>query len=223
LKQFNLAGWIGERGFEETLAWLLAPLGCLVAIAKPEERLPHIGAVRVKPDEHQDWHEKFKGLHSECAAVVVQAGRGAGLMWELEYVFAGHAEDAHPFKPILLCFPEQRPNGPSAEETYDLFKSECPAMRRLALPSRLDKACFVWCRSPRNGVALPPMPRSLKQYGLDANLAGFSGVYSTFDEVVPGLGPVIDDYLDRGNRHAKWVYAFFILLAIVIILSIVFG
>jgi hypothetical protein len=68
------------RSAEQIVTELVAPLGPVVAIARPGERLPALGAARISTDE---WKDRVIRL-MECARLVVlQVGLTPGFLWEM--------------------------------------------------------------------------------------------------------------------------------------------
>lgn len=74
------------RTEEERLARAFAQIGPLVAIGRPGEPLPPAGAPRVYVGN--DWQRTVRELLDRAQLVLVGAGRGDGLRWELELVSA---------------------------------------------------------------------------------------------------------------------------------------
>ena len=79
---------LGEKTAEDNLSGMLAPFGPVVAIGRPEEEMPEVGAARIYVgDDH--WQDLIKDLLSDRGALAVfQAGGTKGLRWELESVAA---------------------------------------------------------------------------------------------------------------------------------------
>jgi hypothetical protein len=72
---------------EEQLAEVLKPFGELVAIGRPGERLPKPGAARrYVPDE--EWKDVVTEQMRSARLVVIRAGSGEGLLWELKQAVA---------------------------------------------------------------------------------------------------------------------------------------
>ena len=83
----RLTGWLNYAASvspEQELALILARVGPVIAIGRPGERLPELGAARryVSDDE---WQEVIRGLITEAALVVIRAGDTPNLWWELEH------------------------------------------------------------------------------------------------------------------------------------------
>jgi hypothetical protein len=68
---------------EEQLAEALQPFGDLVAIGQPGERLPLPGAARIYASE-EEWKEVVSRQMRAARLVVIRAGVGENLFWELK-------------------------------------------------------------------------------------------------------------------------------------------
>jgi hypothetical protein len=72
---------------EQELADLLDSAGPLIAIGKPGESLPELGAARLYVS-HDRWQAEVLRLMARSALVVLRLGESAGVLWELEQVLA---------------------------------------------------------------------------------------------------------------------------------------
>jgi hypothetical protein len=72
---------------EQELAVVLGRLGPVVAIGRPGEPLPELGAARMYVDDAH-WQETVRGLIARARLVVVRAGPTDNLWWELEQAMA---------------------------------------------------------------------------------------------------------------------------------------
>jgi hypothetical protein len=75
-----------QSGFtteEEQLADVLRPFGQLIAIGQPGEPLPIPGATRVYASD-SEWQNVVLQRMKAASLVVIRAGAGAGLLWELK-------------------------------------------------------------------------------------------------------------------------------------------
>jgi hypothetical protein len=68
---------------EEELAAFLRRLGPVVAIGKPGEPLPELGAARLYVP-HDAWQAKVRSLMAQAGLVVVRVGTSPGVLWEIE-------------------------------------------------------------------------------------------------------------------------------------------
>lgn len=97
------------RTEEERLARAFAQIGPLVAIGRPGEPLPPAGAPRVYVGD--DWQHTVRELLGRAQLVLIGAGRGDGLRWELELVRA----TVDPRRVVILL--------PFGTWEYDRFRS----------------------------------------------------------------------------------------------------
>lgn len=72
---------------EQELAWIMSRIGPVVAIGKPGEHLPPLGAARVYVDDN-NWRDTIAQLMDQAAVVVVRAGDTTNLWWEIEEAVA---------------------------------------------------------------------------------------------------------------------------------------
>jgi len=72
---------------EQELALNLRRIGPVIAIGKPGETLPELGAARLYAP-HDRWQEIVFGLLDRAAMVVVRVGTSAGVLWEVDQVLA---------------------------------------------------------------------------------------------------------------------------------------
>ncbi len=117
---------------EQFLIRQFAPLGRVVAIGEPGERLPQLGADRgyVPVD---DWQDTVSGLIRGAHAVLISAAPGPGTVWE----FLQALHTVPPARLVLLVY------GTPAD--YDAFRAA--AAREYAVRSAADPAAW------------PPLPR----------------------------------------------------------------
>jgi TM2 domain-containing membrane protein YozV len=72
---------------EQEMADLLDAVGPVVAIGKPGEPLPELGAARLYVSDDQ-WQAKVQELMKKARLVVVRLGSSPGLLWEIEQTLA---------------------------------------------------------------------------------------------------------------------------------------
>ncbi|HMQ64835.1 MAG TPA: hypothetical protein PJ992_00975 [Arachnia sp.] len=69
--------------FEELLVWILKLFGPVVAIGRPGEGLPELGAVRTYWSDDQ-WQDAVRQTAMRCRGIVLIAGSSEGLKWEMD-------------------------------------------------------------------------------------------------------------------------------------------
>ena len=67
---------------EQEMAFILDRIGPVIAIGKPGERLPELGAARLYVGDHE-WQAVVGGWIDRAALVVLRAGETEGLWWEV--------------------------------------------------------------------------------------------------------------------------------------------
>lgn len=72
---------------EEELAAIFERLGPVVAIGKPGEELPELGAARLYVS-HDAWQAKVQALMQVAGLVVIRVGSSPGVLWEIEQALA---------------------------------------------------------------------------------------------------------------------------------------
>jgi hypothetical protein len=103
-------GWLIGRGgfttFEELISRVLADCGPVIAIGRPGETVPPLGAARFWV-RNQDWQARVEELLEKCQLVVMILGRTSGddgLAWEIERLFAINQPEK-----FVLVIPPLRP------------------------------------------------------------------------------------------------------------------
>jgi len=166
--------------YEELVAKLLTPIGPVIAIGRPGEFLPELGAARTYTTD-DDWQSWVLTRHKECSMVLLQAGRSAGLLWEVERVF--HRDT---FKPTLFCFPPDKPGGPPPEDLFLNFKGLLAATG-LSLPESLGKSYCLWFPEPHRCELVPRGVRGIIPRTQNRLAPGFKGVWSLLEPTFPGI------------------------------------
>jgi hypothetical protein len=108
---------------EEQLAEVLRPFGDLVAIGRPGEPLPLPGAVRMYATE-AEWKELVLNRMRSASLVVIRAGAGPGLAWEVREAFA----TLKPKQLVILVL------NASLDE-YRVFADQVRSLAGLTLPT----------------------------------------------------------------------------------------
>jgi hypothetical protein len=137
---------------EESIADQFRPFGPLVAIGKPGEALPQLGASRNYYSD-AEWHAAALELMRDALLIVVIAGVSPGLRWELEAIArAGHQSK------LLVLMPE-----PHRRRRWDVITGE---LRDVAgfdgLPRDVPKGLLCIHASPGVSSTLLSAPQSGK-------------------------------------------------------------
>jgi hypothetical protein len=108
---------------EEQLAAAVQPFGDLVAIGRPGESLPVPGAARRYASD-AEWQDVVIAQMRSAPLVILRAGLGDGLLWELERA----VREVPPQRLLVLVF-----NIPSDE--YEAFRAQVKARLGMLLPA----------------------------------------------------------------------------------------
>jgi hypothetical protein len=81
------AGTLTLTSPEQELAFILQRVGPVVAIGKPGERLPELGAARLYAS-HDSWQQTVIDMLDRSALVLMRLGSSPGVLWELDRVLA---------------------------------------------------------------------------------------------------------------------------------------
>ena len=106
---------------EEQLARVMNQIGPFVAVGKPGERLPEIGAARMYL-KNEEWQARVLELMEKAQLVVLRAGRTEGLWWEV----ATAAKTVKPEKLVFLL--------PYNGAQYEAFRQRAESFLPCRLP-----------------------------------------------------------------------------------------
>lgn len=132
--------------FEEILVDILRTQGPVVAIGRPGEAVPELGAVRTYwPDDQ--WQDAVRLTANRCLAVVLLAGASDGLAWELENLRQWGLLG----KTLVLLPPD-----PDADRSRERLGKVLDFLAPGAPPCDLEMAPVLWTgiRIMPNGVAV---------------------------------------------------------------------
>ena len=82
-KAASLLSYAASVSPEQELAFILDRVGPVIAIGKPGERLPELGAARRYVADDR-WRDVVHAMMREAALVVIRAGETQNLWWEIE-------------------------------------------------------------------------------------------------------------------------------------------
>lgn len=120
-KQVGTASLVAVLSEEEQLASVLGRLGPFVAIGRPGEKLPQLGAARKYVTDEQ-WQQTVGELMDRARLVVFRAGDSEGLAWEIEQAGRRLA----PWRIIIIV--------PFGKKKYDRFRPTAERALGRALP-----------------------------------------------------------------------------------------
>lgn len=121
---------ISKRTEEEHLALVFSQIGPFLAIGKPGEPLPELGASRLYV-EQGEWKETVLNFLMDAKIVVLRIGQSPGFWWEFE-----KALKIFPLDHLVLLIPDN-------EETYSKFRLRAAAHFLHPLPEPRDNGSFA--------------------------------------------------------------------------------
>jgi hypothetical protein len=128
-----------EKTYEQRLARTLREVGPFVAVGDPTERLPMIGAARIYAAD-EDWQEKVDELTDRAGVLLLQAGEGDGLAWEVRHVVEQDAPER-----VILSLPlHAERKEQSRQERYDDFRRRSADAFPRPLPETIGHCQFLY-------------------------------------------------------------------------------
>jgi hypothetical protein len=143
------------RTYEEHFARVLGKFGPFVAIGRPGEPLPELGAGRVYVEDDV-WQQRVQELMENAAVVLLTVGDSGGLQWELEQAVALAGPER------LLLFvpfgssPDQRAQASARQSAYDAFRLWAQNVLPRGLPAQIGDSCFIYFAKDWTPLLLPP-------------------------------------------------------------------
>lgn len=128
-----------EKTYEERLARTLRRIGPFVAVGDPTESLPLIGAARVYAAD-EEWQETVDELTARAGVLLVHAGEGDGLAWEVQHVTELDAPER-----VILSLPLlAKRKEPSRQERFDAFRRRSGDAFPRPLPETIGHCQFLY-------------------------------------------------------------------------------
>jgi hypothetical protein len=159
---------------EEFLVSLLDPLGPVIAIGRPGEKIPPVGAARMYLGD--EWKEVVQDLLKQSQLILMFAGTTSHFEWELQRVFQND-----PFVPTILILPFfQR----YRQDEVDRFVSMFAEATGLRLSSDLRKTRAAYFPSASEAV-------EIRDSGSPDDRA--------LDDLNPFLGPIAQIMENKGR------------------------
>ncbi len=122
---------------EEQMVADLGRVGPVVAIGRPGERLPTLGAARAYVSD-ADWQDVVTQLAAHAALVVLRIGNTPGFWWEFERAIA--LADR---RRVVLFLPDDKHDAAARAAAYESFRSRAGALLPQPLPVRLDRDSVI--------------------------------------------------------------------------------
>jgi hypothetical protein len=127
------------KTYEERLAHALRKIGPFVAVGNPAERLPLLGAARMYAAD-EDWQAAVGDLIGRAAVVLLHAGEGHGLDWEVHHVI----DRGLPERTILSLPLDAKRGEPSRQERYAAFRRRSDGIFPRPLPEAIGHCQFAY-------------------------------------------------------------------------------
>lgn len=136
--------------YEERLSKALRPLGPFIAIGRPKERIPELGAAKMYLND-ESWQNDVGTLAENAALIVLHLGVSEGILWELQTVLTF-------VKPqqIILSLPMNRRGTALDVETYNEVCEMISTILSLPSPDNVGKARFICFDNDWNPILLKP-------------------------------------------------------------------
>ena len=155
LRSFEVDSRGGMRSiepYERLLRAVFEPIGPLIAIGRPGERLQSLGAARLYVGD--DWREIVHHLMRQSRLVILRIGETEGFWWEVEQVAS-----RLPRQNILFFLPKDRDSA-SRRRLYQAFRDRAAPLFGGLLPEALDDAEFLgFDPDGRPRLCVPREPR----------------------------------------------------------------
>lgn len=168
---------------EQALSRLFSYFGPFIAIGRPGERLPPLGAARDYL-ANADWKAAVGSLIERAQFVIIRVGDSDALLWEFATVVA----QCSPLRVALYC-PIDAMWGKrrrAREEIYARFRLRTAHLLPRSLPDKLGMAEMVMFRPDWTGSALELQGKSLWAY-----VRGW-GAGSELPHMRDGMKPIFD-------------------------------
>jgi hypothetical protein len=131
----------------------LSPLGPIMAIGRPGEAMPPLGATRMYVRD-PDWQTVAADLIDRSRVLVLRAGETAGLLWELKQVM----KRLDPHQVLILLFFPPGLRRRSRQESYDLFRALVAPLLPRPLPEHIGEATLLYFGDAWVPYLLGPTP-----------------------------------------------------------------
>jgi hypothetical protein len=135
---------------EVQLCASLGKEGTVVAVGRPDESIPPMGAVRVYVQD-ADWQDFVTDLMKRSRAIILRAGLSGGLEWELQQAL----RVVNPEKLLFFLPLKSSMREGSRKAQYDRFRNLAERALGKPLPETLDNSCLIIFDQDRNPIAVP--------------------------------------------------------------------
>jgi hypothetical protein len=137
---------------EQRLARLLRRIGPFVAIGRPGEELPELGAARMYVSDN-DWQQVVGDFLEKTQLVVLQVAESPGLIWEMEAV--GRRMEAERVLLFLPFDPRRDWRKKRRHEAYQVMRKLAESALPTELPESIGDSCFLYFTTAPPGSESP--------------------------------------------------------------------
>lgn len=134
---------------EERLARALSRIGPMIAIGRPGERYPELGASRFYVPDHA-WKDAVTHFLDRASVVVIFVGPSEGVLWEIEEALTRVDRSR-----LLLCFPYLEDRGRMWRNMFSLRAYGSEMQRRMQQERDRRYAFFIETVGARTGIRFP--------------------------------------------------------------------
>ncbi|MDX8030240.1 hypothetical protein SK803_08455 [Lentzea sp. BCCO 10_0856] len=194
------AGMLSIHTREEHLIGALGAFGPVVAVGRPGEQVPHLGAARFYlPVE--DWQAGVLRLMELSQLIVLRLGAGEGVWWEVD-----QARATQPPGKLVLLIPGDRPDLTERLDAHLPIPAQIE--KAYPLPGKWTSAVVVFDQDWTPHVqAVGPFPGEKKRYG-----SAMFYVARAMQEALRKIGTGKRAMAVRTNSHMLAVYGKVLLL-----------
>jgi hypothetical protein len=129
-------------GYEGRIARSLQDLGPIIAVGRPEEKLPATTYIAREYVADERWQDRVVDLISRAQLAVIQVGTSEGLLWELMQVVRMVRPDQ-----LLVCLGPKRvswlPGRGDANLRYRQFREQYGGLFPEGLPTEIQGSVFI--------------------------------------------------------------------------------
>jgi hypothetical protein len=126
------------KNYEELLKSAVGKLGPFVAIGKPGDKVPPLGAARMYVDD-DNWQDTVKKLTKKAKLVLLHLSESEGVLWESKFI----AKNLQPEK-LILCLPLTFRGEKIDKEIYQTFRKKFLSIFPHPLPENVGDAQFIF-------------------------------------------------------------------------------
>ncbi len=200
-------GFVPMEIAEPAITKDLRKLGPTIAIGRPDEKLPGLGAARFYVS-HDRWQAKVAEITKESQLVLMATGVTEGLRWEIGHL----VETVPPEKIILWAHPHLLRLSPKDREAeWTRFRTMLGGVFPKPLPETLGEARFIYFHADWTPVPVAPRRRpwgyfNAERSALKAVLQAKRGKVAEAKIVYTGLreGDNFASLIGAEGRPVRW-------------------